>query len=381
MIKWLLIKLTKKNLLLKHWRNTLKHVLSIDLENSDPASAVTYTDAAIGMTAGSDEWDRANIFRGIRPCLFKDGEVIGYLDPNNFTKYTDGTDADISSGDAGDVMIEIPKLGVKIATSGSTLTVQVTDDPNAEGFQYYAHTRETSGDREKVYIGAFLGYELSSKLRSLSGKQPTASITIGQARTFAQTNGDGYDQIAFYQLTLLQCLFLIRYKSRDTQTALGLGYVKGSGSVPCATGGSFNKGMNFGEKTGKYQIKFLGIEDFWGNLYYWLDGLISTYSYHALTATDNFNDSGLDYVDRGQLATSDVNGYMKTPQGTSELGFVFRESGASSTTYFSDFASFSKNGVTMFGGQWNRDLNTGAFSVVISASKSASHIGARLMYL
>lgn len=356
--------------------------VSIDLTNSDPTSAVTYTDAAVGMVAGSSDWDNTNIFRDIRPCLFKNGEVKGYLNPNDFTKYIDGTAADISTGAEGDVMIEIPKLGVKIATSDNTLTVQVTDDPNAEGFSYLAHTREKSGDKDKLYIGAFLGYNLSSKLRSLCSKQPTVNITIGQTRTLAQANGDGYDQIAFYQLTLLQCLFLIKYKSRNSQTALGMGYVT-SNSSAIQTGGTVAKGMDFGETTGKQQMKFLGIEDFWGNLFYWIDGLVSSSNYHALTATQNFNDDGTGYDDKGQVATTDVGGYMKTPQGTNELGFIVKTANGSSTTYFADSADFDGGYVPYFGGFWRNGLSAGAFVLCVDedASNAYDYYGGRLMYL
>lgn len=356
--------------------------VSIDLTNSDPEAAVTYTDDAVGMVAGSSDWDNTNIFRDIRPCLFRNGMVVGYLDPDDFSKFADGTDADITSGDAGDVMIEIPKLGVKIATSDNILTVQVTDDPNAEGFQYLAHTREKSGDKDKLYIGAFLGYNLSSKLRSLCSKQPTANITIGQTRTLAQANGSGYDQIAFYQLTLLQCLFLIKYKNRDSQTALGRGYVTNN-SRAIQTGGTVTKGMDFGETTGKQQMKFLGIEDFWGNLYYWIDGLVSSSNYHVLTATKNFNDDGTGYTDQGQIANDYVDGYMKTPQGTNELGFIVKTANGSQTTYFADYVYFDGGCVPYFGGGWDYDLSAGAFYLYVSvdASYSDDYRSGRLMYL
>lgn len=358
--------------------------VSIDLTNSDPATAVTYTDDAVGMVAGSSDWDNTNIFRDIRPCMFKNGAVKAYLNPNDFTKYVDGTAADISTGAEGDVMIEIPKLGVKIATSGNTLTVQVTDDPNAEGFHYYAHTRTKEGDKDKLYIGAFLGYNASSKLRSLCSKQPTVNVTIGETRTLAQANGSGYDQIAFYQLTLLQCLFLIKYKSRDSQTALGKGYVSdSSGETGVQTGGTIAKGMDYGETTGMQQMKFMGVEDFWGNFYYWIDGLVSSSDYHALTATNNFNDTGSGYKDNGALGSSYIGGYMKAPQGTNELGFIIKQSGGSATTYFADSADFDAGYVPSFGGYWIDGSSAGAFLLSVSsdASDADDCSCGRLMYL
>lgn len=351
--------------------------VSIDLTNSDPESAVTYTDDAVGMTAGSSAWDSEPIFKDIKPCLLLNGVVQKYLDKNNFAQDEDGNSVDITSGSAGDVMIEIPKCGVKIATSGDILTIKITDNPNAtaDGFHYYAHTRATEGDCDKLYIGAYVGYTTSSKLRSLSGKTPTVSQTIGTFRTQAQANGDGYDQISFYPLTLLQCLFLIRYKNRNSQTALGRGYVDGSAKT--STGATNTNGMYYGSTSGTVHVKFAGIEDFWGNVFYWIDGLYSDSSRNILTAFDNFNDTGSGYTSRGQGTTSNIGNYMSKPQGTTETGFIAKEVSGSSTTYFCDSADLCASGLALFGGPWNDGDYAGAFQLFVtySASNSNSNLG------
>ncbi len=355
----------------------------IDLTNSNPASAVTYTDNAVGMTAGSSAWDSMPIFKDIKPCLLKNGVVQYYLNPNDFTKKADGSAANITSGDDGDVMIEIPKTGFLISTVGNILTVKVTDDPNNPNFKYYAHTRETEGDRDKLYIGAYLGWkDGNNKLRSLSGKTPTASQTIGTFRTQAKANGSGYDLVSFYPLTLLQCLYLIKYKNLDSQTALGRGYVDGN-SAATNTGGTNQKGMFFGETTGKQQMKFLGIEDFWGNLRLWIDGLFSDSNRNIKTAFQNFNDTGSGYTNRGQGATSNINGYMSKPQGTSQTGFIAKEISGSASTYFCDLASLNASLLPHFGGSWAYGSSAGAFYLNVDdpASYSSSGMGGRLMYL
>ena len=173
--------------------------VSIDLANSNPETAVTYTDDAVGMTGGAAAWDSMPIFKDIKPCVLKNGVVQYYLNPANLAQKADGTAADITSGNDGDVMIEIPKTGFKINTSGNTLTIKITDNPNdTANFKYYAHTRSAEGDRSKLYIGAYLGHETGSKLRSISGKAPTASKKIGEFRTLAKANGAGYDIVSFY---------------------------------------------------------------------------------------------------------------------------------------------------------------------------------------
>lgn len=356
--------------------------VSIDLTNSNPLTSVTYTDNAIGVTKGSAAWDTMAIFKDIKPCVLLNGVVQYYLNPANFAQKADGSAADITSGSAGDVMIEIPKIGFKITSVGNVVTVKITENPADSNYKYYAHTRTTEGDKNKLYVGAFLGYALSSKLRSLLGKAPTATQTIGTFRTQAQANGTGYDMLSFYPYLLLQCLYLIRYGSLDSQTALGRGFVDAN-SAAINTGGTVAKGMNFGETTGKLQMKFLGIEDFWGNLYQFLDGLFSDASRNILTAFKAFNDTGSGYTNRGQGAATDIGGYLSSPQGTSESGFIVKTCSGSETTYFSDSAGLYVGCLACFGGGWDGASYAGTFQLIVSigASNSYATYGARLMYL
>lgn len=93
----------------------------IDTDNFNSETSVTYTDDAVGMVAGSIDWDTCPIFKDIKPCLLKDGVVEYYLNPYDFTKKEDGTVATINNEDEGDVMIEFPKIGFKITTTVTTL--------------------------------------------------------------------------------------------------------------------------------------------------------------------------------------------------------------------------------------------------------------------
>lgn len=351
----------------------------IDTTNSDPSACITYADDATSMTAGSDAWDE---FFGHYPCLFKNGAEVGKLNRNNFAQFENGTSADITSGNAGDVMIAFPKLGYKITTSGNNMTVSMTDNPSAEGYCYLAHTRGTTV-KDVFYLGAYKGYTSSSKLRSLSGKTPTVDTTIGNFRTQAQANGSGYDQSAFNQLVFRQCMYLLKYKNLDSQTAVGYGYANGN-SASIATGGTNAKGMDYGETTGKLQMKLFGLEDFWGNVWEFIDGIFSDSSYNILTATENFNDTGSGYTNQGASGfSSNTGGYMSKVQGTSEMGFVIKGTSGSETTYYCDYGYLYASRLACFGGLWNNGASAGAFRLLVdrSASDSISTLSARLMYL
>jgi hypothetical protein len=351
---------------------------TIDLSNSNPESSVTYSDDAIGMIPGDNAWDE---FFGHYPCILKDGVEGVRLNPNDYTKDVDGNTVNLASFTVGDVMVGFPRRGIKISTVGTTVKIQMTDDPDNVDFEYYAHKRGAI-DKDIFYLGAYKGFFDGSKLRSWSGKLPTVEQTIGTFRTQAQANGAGYDQSGFYQLIFRQCMYLLKYKNLDSQVAVGRGYVDGN-SAAIATGGTNAKGMDFGETTGKLQMKLFGLEDFWGNVWEWIDGIVTTSTRNMLTATTRFNDTGSGYTDQGQGATADIGGYMRKPQGSTKTGFLAKEAGGSETTYFCDYAYLAASCVAFFGGHWGDASGAGAFrlSVGNAASVSSASVTARLMYL
>lgn len=365
-----------------------KMTVTIDLSNSNPATCATYADDAVGMTAGSTDWDD---FFGHYPVLFKDGAEVGKLNPDNFAQFIDGTAADITSGDGGDVMIAFPRRGLTISTSGTTLTVSMTDDPDNIDFEYNAHTRGTTA-KDVFYLGVYKGYTASNKLRSLSGKTPTANQTIGTFRTQAQANGAGYEQSGFYQLIFRQCMYLLKYKNLNSQATVGYGYVLSSHNAAIATGGTESWGMDceiIRESNPSYMtdqnhhVKLFGLEDFWGNIWEWIDGCITNSTRNILTGNDNFNNDGTGYVDNGQGATANIGNYMSKPQGTTKTGFLAKEVNGSDSTYFCDSASLYASCVAIFGGHWANASYAGAFQLYVyyAASFSSANIAARLMYL
>ena len=365
--------------------------VKIDTLNSNPETAVTYTDHAMGFTPmsgnnGNFQWGSwETIFSDldIKPCMFKSGVVEYYLNPNDYTKKTDGTNADITTGNDGDVMIEFGKpIYWKFETVGTDLFIRWSTEQVDAGYKALAHTVGATL-KDKIYISAYMGYSLSSKLRSLSGKVPTVNQTIGAFRTLAKANGANYNQMPYYPLLMLQVLFIVMFKSRDSQTALGRGYVDGNSAL-IATGGANAKGMFYGETTGKQQLKFCGIEDWYGNAFYWIDGFFSDANRNMLISNQSvFNDNGSGYTNHGQGATANLNGYVGTVQGGTETGFVIKTSTGSATTLYADYGALIASCLPVFGGYWSDGDNAGAFYLQVnySASSFNSGISARLAAL
>ncbi|PLR72334.1 fibronectin type III domain-containing protein [Bacillus sp. UMB0728] len=360
--------------------------VKIDKNNSNPLTAVTYTDDAVGMApapagGSASGWDNVYPFNQIRPVILKDGKVVGELRKNDFSKFLNGSVADITSGNAGDVMIEFPKIWWKFETIGTDLFIKYTDKQIDSSWKCLAHTKGNE-EKEKIYIGAYLGYLASSKLRSLSDKQPTTAQTIGSFRTSAQNNGNNYQQMGYFQLLMLQILYLVRYKSLDSQTSLGRGYVDGNSSA-AMTGGANLREFYYGETTGNRQMKFAGIEDFWGNSHYWIDGLVTDINRNLLISSSYFNDNGSEYLNYGQASASTITGYTNEIQGGTVTGFISKSGNGTSSTYYCDNGSLKESALPIFGGNWSAASNAGAFRlrVFFSASDAYSDITARLCYV
>lgn len=378
---------------LKHVAYGMVYGVAIDLSISHPNSSVTYTDGAAGFTpakgnngnyvAGS--LDEHYPWNAIRPCLLKQGKVVGYLNKNDFSKFENGSSADITSGSSGDVMIEIPHFYYKISKVGTILYVKVSNVMQ-DGFTDWAFSYK-GVVKDKFYVGAYLGYvDGDNKLRSLSGKKATAYKKFFDFRTAARANGAGYEQIPFNKLTALQVLYLLLFKSLDSQTALGKGYVGGESVRD--TGVTDAKGMNYGttgNSTANDTVKCLGIEDFWGNLQYGIEGLVTRNEYIRV-ADGNFNNSADGYIPVDKLINFSVSGEFYTDvAGDNVLAFIPKKGKGSETTYFCDIGNAHSAGgtnVSFFGGQYSYGSSAGAFNLDCMSSMSSSYwyLGARLTY-
>ena len=381
----------------------VEYTVVINQENSNCNTACTYADDAAAMSKGSLAWDIKPIFKDIKPCVFYSGAVVYYLNPNDWTKKIDGTAADLT-GAEGDVMIEFPKFAYRIYTNtDNRLYVSVTNDPAKviadNRYSYDAFSRAIIGDLNHFYIGAFPGYvDSRQKLRSIAGVRPTVSKTIAAFNTYAQKNGAHYQQFRYPQLKALQCLYLIKYGNRNGQEALGYGVVNTSDTHTCgyettATSSlssykdTFAKGMCFGDKTKQTKhMRFLGIEDFWGNISQWIKGLKTNGNRAIIYSWSEDNGENVE-AEPIEIATAPTlnfsTQYPKYIQGTTEAGFMPRTTNnGSSSTYWPDGIGLSSSGILKFGGNCADKWYAGPFYVSTSAvSYTNNKIGARLLFL
>lgn len=370
----------------------------LDLTKSDPEKIVTYADDAAGIQKKFSAWRNQEIFKNLHLCVLKDGKKLYELDDNNTAKKKDGSAADITTL-GNDVMLELPeRLGYMIEwviPGNAVLKVSVTNEPDNEAYEYDAFSLDSYNDCDKIYIGAYKGHCTGNKAYSSSGKAVTVSQTIDAFRTWCRARGKGYQQRTYGSLKLMQCLYIISHGTLNSQAAVGAGYVLSSHSTGVNTGGTNAYGFdselirasNPSYMTDQnHQVKCLGLEDFWGNYWEFIDGLVTDASRNVLTArcAADFNTQGSGYENNGNGGVSaNIGNYMKLPQGGSKAGFTARDVSGSDSTYFTDYARLYASCLAIFGGGWDYALYAGAFQLSVADAFSLSYasVGCRLMFM
>lgn len=310
----------------------------IDENNSNPKTAVTYINENVGFTPAKvvngkinwGSWEQFVKYISYR-VVVKDGIEQYKVQYDNPTKKLDGSSAILTGAD-GDLFTKFIPIWRKYTKTAKGYKIELSDEP-------------------------FTG-----------------------AKSLVNELENGYNQFNNPIMILLQDLYLLIFKDRDSQTALGRGHVS-YGSKYSNTGGTNGKGYIYGETTGKLQMCFLGIEDLWGNKYQWVDGLVTDGSYNILTGTKSFNDSGSGYTKITTGISSNLAGYAKTVQG-GDAGYILADEAGSTSTGYCDSGFLDSGKVAHFGGYRSQYSEVGAFCVMLSNSayRSDSNIGARLCF-
>ena len=371
--------------------------ISIDMTDSDPASAVTYIGDAEGFTPLSvtlssgacnyGSWkDIITDFIGCKPCLYKSGAVSAYLNPDNYAQTEAGATADITSG-TYDVMVEFKKLWYRYAKNGSTLTFEIADyDRSDEGFVCTAFaSMDGSGTiKDHMYFSAYEGYNSSNKTRSLSGKTPTGNVSYTNFRTYCKANGSLYGMEDWAKRFYILGLLMLVTKTRGIQAAVGYGVV--SGSAACTTGTLNAKGLFCGYSNGTSAVKAFGIENMWGSLWNWCDGIITNSSTTvAMKAMAPYNDTGSGYETVADGLTRNNSLYATTMIPVLGGAAIIASVGQSSATLgWPDYVSVNSNSslVARVGGYYHFGFDdAGPFCVGVNSTVSStiSNVGARLV--
>lgn len=352
-----------------------------------------YTVTRIGDATGlsRSDFDNKYPWNGIRRCnLSNNISVNAYYGEANYSV----------TGSNGQVMVEIPKFYHKWSKPNSNLIrIEIADGPE-DGFSVHpAFYRDRNNDKvaeevDKRYIGAYLAYKNGNQLESRSGVSPTMNLPFGEFDIAAKLRGNGWGLSDYYLMFAIQMLYLIEYADLNSQTAIGMGNVLSPGAA-VTTGATNAYGNNsFGTTSEQTKMSYRGIEDLYGTLMYWIDGIwghpptsINGISNIAISLTSLSNTDQKEFFDSG-INSVGIQGYFGSIHGNEKLGFLWNgfKTGTSSIGFcdYVFYNSTSSVGITngTFGGFVNtvNTTHAGVFRLELSSyyNNSNDKIGGRI---
>ncbi len=353
-------------------------------------------------------FDNLYPWAGMKRCILSDsGQVVAYYGDVNYTE----------DGSTGQVMVRIPKFYYFAKKIDSVYRWYISPNPQP-AFKVHPAFVRNEVEKDCIYMSAYEGciYDKSAsayitndaqvadftagtgdKLSSIAGAKPcsglTQNLTLPNARILAHNRGSGWELQDFLTTSAVQLLYLIEYANFNSQATIGRGVVDkaaGSGNESEITGATSSLGNASGKASGTdglVSVSYRGIENFWGNMWKWVDGLNIQadrkpwVADHAF-ASDTFT-SPYTYLN-GTLATT--GGYAKDILFNSSIdcGFLPTVVGGSENSYLCDYYyQTTGNRVAMLGGSWSSGSDAGAFywSLNRASSYRLRHIGARLLYI
>lgn len=284
---------------------------------------------------------------------------------------------------AGNVFIKIPKFYAKITKNADGTYKHQISGVRYEGFSTL-FIDGVGNELDYILVGKYEGSGSPSRVYSKSGQTVLVSTTIDNIRTGCKANGAGYQQYDFLIDLIIKELWLVEMKTTNSQSVM-YGYANAN-SAAVATGRTdavkTPSGSEESNTDGKHACKYRGIENLWGNVFKWCDG-ISFNGNKVYICTDPASYSGgkttAPYVYHGDRASS--GGWVKTvaPLERNPLIQYATEASGGSDSYYCDSARGDGSVLVVGGNRINTEgAGLWAWNSEYTPSSAAAFIGGRL---
>lgn len=373
----------------------------IDKNNSDPTTNVSYTHDAVGMTPAYMDytndmfnygsWKDVWFIKNAYPvALTFDGREDYKLDPDDYSKKSDGTASDVSNSSyQGNFMMAFPIVWFKRYEDSSYNYIEIADRKIDDSFEAFAHTDKDGTIKPYIYLPLFKGSMVDGKLRSIANVNPQNFTTADAEIAAAEACGSNWQMWDHSSRELINDLLVLISRSTDCQTKFGRG--RESGYVNDAsqnygilkTGTLLNTGMFYGSNTSLSEVKVFGMESFWANRWDRMQGLLLVNGVYKVKMTPPYNLTGTNFVTPSGSSCPTTSAYLKTVS-TTKYGSLPSTVGGSSTTYWCDYFYQTQSGtrVSIVGSGCDSGAGGGFRFVDLRIAASASHwfLGASPVY-
>lgn len=309
----------------------------------------------------------------------------------------------ISLKDDEDIMVYFPAFYCKREWTGTTckdsISTEVPTTATKDGWEVHSAFLRADGTvRTHVLVGAFQGVEIGGQLRSVPNKaKPKVSITLEAFRNLArQGRNSKWNVLTMDIISMIQLLYKVGFQNLNSQSVIGKGWTSKSESATVGTT------MDLGNRSGYLgvngnQISLFGIEDFYGNVWEFVDGfVVRDDGYYTTNNPDNFGTTssytkiaGCGTPLMGTTDSAYVEGYItgiEKPTGREKFFNLPNKLSGSDSTYYCDYLWSHRKGqenICRFGAGWDDVSRSGAFCLYWYdvASFSGAYIGTRTLYL
>ena len=387
--------------------NSYAYLFGYDLTvaTTNPSDRVTYpsdvdnadfTPAAMNFSTGVfnyGDWsfEPGEMFMP-RPCMLTYAGVVAYyLNPDDYTKKTDGTASEISDASFdGNAMVEWPKIWTKRWEENGIYHFRCSDVQIDGDYECWSNYDRLNNQIDHFYTPIFYGSISGAhnyKLRSISGLSNMTSKNASEEIDLALANGDDWYTEVLADRLLIQDLLVMMAKSTDGQAAYGNGKISKSDSETLgdlSTGTMNSKGMFWGSNDDTSGVKVFGMEHLWGNLWRRTAGWINasgnqkvklTRGTHDGSTVRDYNLNGNGYLTvSGATPTGTSGGYINAMK-TMPYGRIPYQASGSSSTFEADSLDFNNNqsDYAFVGGTYNIGVKCGPFCALLTSTSSVTY--------
>ena len=416
--------------------------VEVDFKNNKITRLGAFTTLNGDQSAITSALDKTKAWGGRKRVLVQDNGTV--TDVGN----------DSQDGANGQVMVQQPKFYYKVVPLETEL---ITDsDSSVKGYhlrkaRYYVSDTPKNGfklhpafirdgvEKDYIYLAAYeatlqnitesgVGSSYVTddnwsetdynspkyKLASIAGAKPISGVasqvlTRKNTRNFAHKRGNGWEQSYAATMACTQLLFLIEYASFDSQRKIeqGITSIKDDGStnMSLTTGATKDLGNKSGEvsggTSGQKAISYRGEENFWGNIWTWVDGMniqnpsnwtssVGKETHGKLYVADHDfadNSTTSPYKDTGIYPVWANANYISAVGYSEEFDWLFiptEVKGSTTDTVPDAFWNYNSGSrVAILGGSWAYGASAGAFCLNFGSALSFRYrdIGGRLVYV
>jgi len=356
----------------------------------------------IGKDVTQVDFDNIAPWKDMRRCNLADDLTVNayYGDP---TFAYDGTN--------GQVMVEIPRFFWKAYdVAGENAIVYLVSPVQKEGFELYPAFQDGYQTYENLYIGAFeaglydssagsyvgdgVTYDYANDIMaSVAGVQPLSGnsnhLDIAEARQLAENRGSGWSLQYYTAREAINLLFYIEYADYNSQSSLSQGITNldsGTGNHSQNTGHTTGLGNSSGEVSitpengaigaaATYPFSYRGIENYWGNIGEFVDGINIRDNVPYISNNDFQSDLfSAPYESLGRTLPSS-NGYgsgqvLDTDIGLSSLPISLN--GSSSSYYCDYYYQNTGDRIARVGAGWSYGSGSGLACWGLSGDSASS---------